>query len=157
MYNLGICYEEGRGVTKDVNQAREWYTKAVAQGQPQAQTQLGRLNHAANNWNEIWEYEKFIHDWFSLRPSSHPPDPPPKKQYQVHLNTPLSLSTTVICHQFDLDLRQLKLYYVGQGCDQNQTKALEMVHTFVHVYCLKKCQFTVHVIKLSLGTFVYYV
>jgi TPR repeat protein len=48
MYNLGICYEYGQGVTKDLNKAREWYTKAVAQGSAGAQTQLGSLN-AANN------------------------------------------------------------------------------------------------------------
>ena len=48
MYNLGICYEEGTGVTKDVNQAREWYTKAIAQGHANAKTQLDRFN-ASNN------------------------------------------------------------------------------------------------------------
>jgi TPR repeat protein len=51
MYNCGVCYEEGRGVTKDVNTAREWYTKAVAQGHAKAQTQLNELNelNAASN------------------------------------------------------------------------------------------------------------
>ena len=48
MSNLGSCYKNGRGVTKDVNQAREWYTKAVAQANAKAQTQLDRLN-ASNN------------------------------------------------------------------------------------------------------------
>ena len=48
MYNLGTSYNNGRGVTKDLNQAREWFTKAVAQGQPNAQTQLDSLN-ASNN------------------------------------------------------------------------------------------------------------
>jgi TPR repeat protein len=48
MFNLGNCYNNGRGVTKDVNQAREWYTKAVAQGQAMAQTHLDQLN-ASNN------------------------------------------------------------------------------------------------------------
>jgi uncharacterized protein len=49
MYNLGASYAGGRGVIKDLNQAREWYTKAVAQGSALAQTQLDRLNAAANN------------------------------------------------------------------------------------------------------------
>jgi hypothetical protein len=49
MFNLGNCYINGkRGVTKDVNQAREWYTKAAAQGYANAQTALDRLN-ASNN------------------------------------------------------------------------------------------------------------
>ena len=44
----GNCYKNGWGVTKDVNQAREWYTKAAAQGYANAQTALDRLN-ASNN------------------------------------------------------------------------------------------------------------
>jgi TPR repeat protein len=48
MFNLGNRYKYGRGVTKDVNQAREWYTKAVAQGDAMAQTKLDQLN-ASNN------------------------------------------------------------------------------------------------------------
>ena len=41
---LGLCYKEGDGVTKDANQAREWHTKAVAQGYAKAQTELDRLD-----------------------------------------------------------------------------------------------------------------
>jgi len=49
MCNIGACYEQGNGgVTKDVNQAREWYTKAAAQGDAEAQTKLDSLN-ASNN------------------------------------------------------------------------------------------------------------
>ena len=44
MFNVGNCYKEGWGVTKDLNQAREWYTKAVAQGYADAQTELDSLN-----------------------------------------------------------------------------------------------------------------
>ena len=45
MYNVGDCYERGRGkVTKDLNRAREWYTKSAAQGHNRAQTRLDKLN-----------------------------------------------------------------------------------------------------------------
>ena len=44
MYNVGVCYECGRGVTLDVNKAREWYAKAAAQGNELAQAALDRLN-----------------------------------------------------------------------------------------------------------------
>ena len=50
MFNLGYCYKEGDGVIKNLNQAREWYTKAAAQGDAEAQTQLDSLN-ATNSSN----------------------------------------------------------------------------------------------------------
>ena len=46
MYNLGMCYEQGNGVTKDLSKAREWYTKAAAQGSEDAKTKLVALNSA---------------------------------------------------------------------------------------------------------------
>ena len=49
MFNVGNCYENGWGVTKDVNTAREWYTKAAAQGDADAQSALDSLN--ASNFN----------------------------------------------------------------------------------------------------------
>ena len=48
MFNLGACYEESAGVTKDLNTAREWYTKAAAQGCAKAQAEIDLLN-ASNN------------------------------------------------------------------------------------------------------------
>ena len=45
MLHIGNCYESGWDeVTKDLNKAREWYTKAAAQGDPDAQTALDELN-----------------------------------------------------------------------------------------------------------------
>ena len=49
MFNCGNCYNNGWGVTKDVNKAREWYTKAAAQGYADAQTQFLDSLNAANN------------------------------------------------------------------------------------------------------------
>ena len=39
-----VRYQNGNGVTKDLNKAKEWYTKAAAQGHKKAQTHLDRLN-----------------------------------------------------------------------------------------------------------------
>ncbi|MBS0350073.1 MAG: sel1 repeat family protein, partial [Proteobacteria bacterium] len=39
--NLGVCYEEGRGVAKDEKEAVSWYRKAAKQGYPEAQNNLG--------------------------------------------------------------------------------------------------------------------
>ena len=44
MYNVGGCYEDGEGVTKDVNKAKEWYTKGAAQGHVTSQDKLDELN-----------------------------------------------------------------------------------------------------------------
>ena len=44
MYNVGCSYKYGEGVTKDLNKAKEWWTKAAAQGVERAQSQLDRLN-----------------------------------------------------------------------------------------------------------------
>ena len=38
---LGLCYEVGRGVTKDYNEAIKWYRKAAEQGNTIAQCNLG--------------------------------------------------------------------------------------------------------------------
>ena len=48
MYSVGICYEEGRGqaLAKDVNNAKIWYTKALAQGNMRVQSHLDLLNAA---------------------------------------------------------------------------------------------------------------
>lgn len=40
-FNLGYCYETGKGVEKDLTQAVEWYRKAAVQGDPIGQTFLG--------------------------------------------------------------------------------------------------------------------
>ena len=45
MYNVGNCYMYiGRGVTNNLSEARAWYTKAAAQGDTDAQTELDKLN-----------------------------------------------------------------------------------------------------------------
>jgi uncharacterized protein len=39
-YNLGVCYEEGRGVEVDYTEAFRWYKKAAEQGDSKAQYNL---------------------------------------------------------------------------------------------------------------------
>jgi len=39
--DLGIMYENGYGVSKDLHEARRWYRKAAEQGNPKAQYNLG--------------------------------------------------------------------------------------------------------------------
>ena len=42
-YNVGCCYETGRGVSCDINKAKEWYKKAAEQYSDQAKEALERL------------------------------------------------------------------------------------------------------------------
>ena len=40
-YNLGVMYENGRGVPQDYKEAVKWYTKCAEQGAADAQYNLG--------------------------------------------------------------------------------------------------------------------
>ena len=40
-YNLGYCYDNGKGVTIDSDEAAKWYRKAAEQGHAEAQHELG--------------------------------------------------------------------------------------------------------------------
>ena len=42
-YLLGVCYENGLGVKRDVKQAEYWYRKAAEQDDPAAQEALKNL------------------------------------------------------------------------------------------------------------------
>ena len=40
-FNLGLCYEKGRGVEKDTREAVKWFRKSAEQGHADAQLALG--------------------------------------------------------------------------------------------------------------------
>lgn len=42
-YDLGVLYDQGRGVPKNSIEARAWYTLAAEQGEPRAQYNLGLM------------------------------------------------------------------------------------------------------------------
>ncbi|MBQ7512103.1 MAG: sel1 repeat family protein [Prevotella sp.] len=41
-YRIGRCYDKGRGVTEDNQQAFQWYSKAASQGHAKSQYQVGK-------------------------------------------------------------------------------------------------------------------
>ena len=45
MFNLGLLYANGQGVTQDYAKAREWFEKAAAEGDADAMNNLGILYH----------------------------------------------------------------------------------------------------------------
>ena len=48
-YRLGAMYENGRGVPRDLDQARDWYTRAAAQGYSGALYSLGYVCFTQND------------------------------------------------------------------------------------------------------------
>ena len=46
--NLGVMYDNGRGVPQDDKTAAEWYTRAAEQGHATAQTNLGGMYKNGN-------------------------------------------------------------------------------------------------------------
>ena len=42
-YNLGYCYESGKGVEQNTEEAKKWYTKAAEQGDEQAIENLEKM------------------------------------------------------------------------------------------------------------------
>src|SRR5689334_6842286 len=42
-FSLGLAYEYGNGVERDISQAAEWYRRAADRGLPEAQNNYGRL------------------------------------------------------------------------------------------------------------------
>ena len=43
--NLGVRYENGQGVGKDINEAVKWYRKAAEQGDAKAKENLRKLGY----------------------------------------------------------------------------------------------------------------
>ena len=48
MYDLGVFYQNGTGVTQDYGKAREWYEKVAAKDYAAAMSNLGALYENAN-------------------------------------------------------------------------------------------------------------
>ncbi len=44
-FTVGLMYENGDGVSKDIDEARKWYRKAADQGHEAAKEALKRLTH----------------------------------------------------------------------------------------------------------------
>ena len=68
-YNLGICYELGHGIEKDLQKAAEYYQKAAEKGYAPAQYNLGVCYYNGNGVEKNIENAK---KWFELAaPQGH--------------------------------------------------------------------------------------
>ena len=63
-YNLGVFYEKGLGVTKDLTQAVAWYRKAAEQGNALAQNNLGTM-HRDGSGGLLQDHEAAA-KWYAL-------------------------------------------------------------------------------------------
>ena len=57
-YSLGWCYENGAGVTKDIEKAKEWYLKAANGGVIDAFDNLGLLNYEQKQYDVAFNFWK---------------------------------------------------------------------------------------------------
>jgi TPR repeat protein len=62
-YNLGLMYDNGRGVTQDYKESVKWYRKSVEQGHASAQYNLGVLY---GNGNGVRQDNIYAHMWFDI-------------------------------------------------------------------------------------------
>ena len=69
-YNLGIMYENGRGVPQDYAEAVKWYRKAAEQGHASAQRNLGYMYDKGKGVPQ--DYVQ-AHMWSNLAASRLPP------------------------------------------------------------------------------------
>ncbi len=53
-FGLGLLYEQGRGVLRDIEAAASWYARAAEQGSMRAQTQLGGMYARGDGVPEDW-------------------------------------------------------------------------------------------------------
>ena len=59
-YNLGLMYDNGKGVTQDYKEAVKWYGKAAEQGYAKAQNNLGSMYE---NGQGVTQDYKSAHMW----------------------------------------------------------------------------------------------
>jgi len=60
-YNLGVAYDNGKGVAQDYKKAVKWYTKAAKQGVAIAQYNLGLMHNNARGVAQ--DYEEAVTWW----------------------------------------------------------------------------------------------
>jgi TPR repeat protein len=69
MNNLGLMYDDGRGVEQDREKAIEWYRKAVKAGSKDAQGNIYRVlnSHSSPKLHDYKKYERYTDSWGSSR------------------------------------------------------------------------------------------
>jgi TPR repeat protein len=77
-FDLGYCYDKGKGVTKDYKEAVKWYAKAAEQGNVDAQYNLGSCYFSGEGVTK--DYQEAV-KWFTKAAKQGSPEA--KKQLEL--------------------------------------------------------------------------
>ena len=55
-FNIGVFYNDGRGVEKNIDTALEWYTKSAKKGHARAQRQAGNIHLGKGRYEEAFKW-----------------------------------------------------------------------------------------------------
>lgn len=87
-FNLGVLYDEGKGVPQDNAQAMAWYQKAAEQGLPQAQVNLGIMYEQGQGMKPDPVLAYF---WYALADSQGDGQAPQAKKELAEKMTPAQI------------------------------------------------------------------
>lgn len=87
-FNLGVLYDQGKGVPQDNAQAMQWYQKAAEQGLPQAQVNLGIMYEEGQGVKPDYVRAYF---WYALADSQGDGQAPQAKQDIAKKMTPAQI------------------------------------------------------------------
>ncbi len=87
-FNLGVLYDQGKGVPQDNAQAMQWYQKAAEQGLPQAQVNLGIMYEEGQGMKPDYGLAYF---WYALAESQGDGQAPQAKKDIAGKMTPAQI------------------------------------------------------------------
>ena len=87
-FNLGVLYDQGKGVPQDNALAMEWYRKAAEQGLPQAQINLGIMYEQGQGVKPDYTQAYF---WYALADTQGDSQAPQAKQDIAKKMTPAQI------------------------------------------------------------------
>ena len=87
-FNLGVLYDQGKGVPQDDALAMQWYRKAAEQGLPQAQINLGIMYEQGQGMKADYVQAYF---WYALADTQGDSQAPQAKQDIAKKMTPAQI------------------------------------------------------------------
>lgn len=87
-FNLGVLYDQGKGLPQDNAQAMQWYQKAAEQGLPQAQVNLGIMYEQGQGVKPDYVRAYF---WYALAESQGDGQAPQAKKDIAEKMTPAQI------------------------------------------------------------------